>query len=136
MFHKTCLFYLDSSIVRIEVSGCTAVVLWGVASRICSKQHVTFFYSSCRPFSPCCFVSVHAVHPYSNIDTTTVWKKSRFFFFYCSNYHMINNLLLAVHAFSWCMLTPLSVDEILLPMYVKFSSNFRSLPLKRWPLFI
>ena len=40
------LFILIGWFVRSEVSGCIAVVLWGVASRICSKQHVAFLCSS------------------------------------------------------------------------------------------
>ena len=41
---------------------------------------------------------------------------------------MINYQLIAVHAFSMCMLTSLSVDEILLPRYVNWFTNFRGLP--------
>ena len=40
---------------------------------------------------------------------------------------MINNLSIAVRAFTLCMLTLLSVDEILLLRYVNLSTNFRSL---------
>ena len=42
---------------------------------------------------------------------------------------MIDNLSIAVCGFVMCMLTLLLVDEILLPMYVNVSSNFRCLPL-------
>ena len=43
---------------------------------------------------------------------------------------MIDNLLITIHSFTWCILTSLSVDEILLPSYVNLSTNFRGLPLK------
>ena len=40
------LFFLLGWFERWEASGCTAVVLLGVASRICSKQHIAFLRSS------------------------------------------------------------------------------------------
>ena len=43
---------------------------------------------------------------------------------------MIDSLSIVFHAFSWCMLTSLSVDEILLLRYVNLSTNFLGLPLK------
>ena len=42
---------------------------------------------------------------------------------------MIDKLSIAVHAFAMSMLTLLSVDEILLPKYVNFSTDFKGLPL-------
>ena len=38
---------------RWEVSGCTAAVLRGATSKICSKQHVTLLWSFHQTFSPC-----------------------------------------------------------------------------------
>ena len=43
--------------------------------------------------------------------------------------HMINNLLKTVHTFARCMVILLSVDEILLPRYVNWSTNFKGLPI-------
>ena len=43
---------------------------------------------------------------------------------------MINNLSVAVHTFAINMLTLLSVDEILLPRYVNWSTDSRGLLLK------
>ena len=43
---------------------------------------------------------------------------------------MMNNLLIAFHAFNMRMLTSLSVDEILLPKYAKWLTNLRGLSLK------
>ena len=68
------------------------------------------------------------VCPYSSIAPT--WKKSYFILSEGSDFYMINNLLIAVYAFPMCMLTLLSADEIMLPKYVKWSTNFRGLPLK------
>ena len=42
---------------------------------------------------------------------------------------MIDNQLKAFHTFIKDMLTPISVDEMLLPRYVNWSTNFRDLPL-------
>ena len=43
---------------------------------------------------------------------------------------MINNLSITVHAFARRISTSFSVDEVLLPRYVIFSSNFIGLPLR------
>ena len=75
------------------------------------------------------FVSIYVVHLYSSIDTTTAWKKSRFILDR-PDFHMIENQLTAVNAFARCILTSVSVDEILLSKYMKFSPNFRWLPSK------
>ena len=42
---------------------------------------------------------------------------------------MINNQSISVHAFVRRKLTSLSVNKILLPRYVNWSTNFRGLPL-------
>ena len=81
-------------------------------------------------FFSMCFASVHLVHLYRSTDTDTAWKKSRFIISDRSDFHMIDNLSIVVHAFAWCMLTPLSKDEILLPRYVNWSTKFRGFPLK------
>ena len=41
---------------------------------------------------------------------------------------MIDNLLVAAHAFPMCMVTLFSVDEILLPRYSNWSTNSSDLP--------
>ena len=43
-------------------------------------------------------VSVHVVHPYSSIDTTAAWKRLRFILSVRSDFHMIESLLIVVHA--------------------------------------
>ena len=42
---------------------------------------------------------VQIVHPYSSIDTTAAWKKLRFILSVRSDFHMIDSLSIAVHAF-------------------------------------
>ena len=72
-------------------------------------------------------VNVQVLHPYSSTDTATVWKKSSFILLERSYF---DNLSIAVHTFTRYMLTPLSVDKILLLRYVNWSTNFRGLSLK------
>ena len=71
------------------------------------------------------FDSVHVVRPYSSIDSTAAWKKTRFILSYRSIFHMIDSLSIAVHAFARGILTPFSVDKTLLPRCVNLSSIFR-----------
>ena len=47
-----------------------------------------------------------------------------------SDFHMIDNVSVALHNFAWRILTSLSVDEILLPRHVNWSTNFKNLPFK------
>ena len=58
------------------------------------------------------------MQPYSSTDMGTAWKNTHLF------YHIINNLSIAVHSFPMCILTLLSVDEILLLRYINWSTNF------------
>ena len=63
-----------------------------------------------------CFSSisfVHVVHPYSSIDTTTVWKEFSFNLLDRSDFLMIYSQSIAIHIFT-----------MLLLMYVNFSTNF------------
>ena len=68
--------------------------------------------------------------PYSSIDTTAAWKKSLFILLVRSDFNMINSLLIAAHAFTRCILTSLSIDEMLLPRYMNLSTDFRELPFR------
>ena len=92
---------------RWEVGGRTAAVLWCIAS----KQH------SCVVSISINFVRIHVVvvHSYGCIDTAKAWEKFCFILSDRSDFHMIDNLWIAVHIFFRCMLTSLSVDEIFLP---------------------
>ena len=74
------------------------------------------------------FVSVNWVHPYSRIDTIVAWKKLRFILLDRSDFHLINDPLIAVHAYASRILMSFSVDETLLSRYVNLSTDFRELP--------
>ena len=67
-----------------------------------------------------CLISVHMVHPYS-----AAWKKLRFILLDKSDFHMIDNLLIAVHAFASCTMMSFSVDETLIPRYMNFSISIQ-----------
>ena len=45
-------------------------------------------------------VSVHEVHPYSNIDVTAALKKLSFILSVMSDFHMTDSLSLAAHVFA------------------------------------
>ncbi len=66
----------------------------------------------------------HVVHPYSSIDTTAVWKKLRFILSIMSDFYMTDSLSIAVHAFASRILMSVSVDETLLPSYLKLVDKF------------
>ena len=85
------LFVLLGWFVRWEVNADIATFLLVAASRIGSKHHVAFLCSSHLAFSPCFFVRVHMLHPYSSTDTTTSWKKKPVLFhqiFICSKTYL------------------------------------------------
>ena len=65
------------------------------------------------------FAKVQVVQPCNSIDMVTVVKNSRFILFLMLDFHMFNNKPIALHAISMRKMTSLSVDEILLPSYVK-----------------
>ena len=58
------------------------------------------------------------MQPYSSTDMTTVSKNTHFILSKWSDFYMINNLSIAIHAFRRHMLTTFSVDEILLLRFV------------------
>ena len=66
------------SLTWMVVCGCTATVLWGVASKICFKQHVAFLCSSHSAFSPSSHFRVRMMNPYSSTERVTAWKTSQF----------------------------------------------------------
>ncbi len=71
--------------------GCCRQDLFNIARSILVLLPSSFFSSRC--------VRVHAVDPYSSIDTTAAWKKLRFILSVRSDFHMIDSLSIAVHAF-------------------------------------
>ena len=70
-----------------------------------------------------CFVQVQVVPPYSSTDLTTVWKNSHFILSGRSDFHTVDNLPIVVRAFPMQKMTSLSVDEILLPRYMNWSTG-------------
>ena len=97
-------------------------VTWGnnmkleVARYLCSSYHT---------FSP--KIRIQVVQPCNSTDMVTAWKNSHFILSEISNFHKINSLSIAVHDLLMNILTSLSVDEILLPRYMNWSSDFGGL---------
>ena len=87
--------------------GCCRQDLFKIARSILVQLPSSFFSSR--------FVRVHVVHPYSSIDATAAWKKLRFILSVRSDFHIIDSLLIAVHAFVNLMSMSFSVDATLLP---------------------
>ena len=112
--------------VKWWISGCIVTVLWVAASRICSKQlAASMCSSSCFSKS---FVKVQVLQPCNSTDmATTTWKKYHVILLEWFDFVMVDNQLIAIQAFPIRMLTSLSVNEILLPSYVKWYTNSRSL---------
>ena len=72
------------------------------------------------------FLSVELFRRFSNASLlATSWKKTTKIYF-----HTINNPSIVVHTFARHVLTSLTVDKILLPRYMKWSTNFEGLPLQ------
>ena len=71
--------------------GCCRKDLFNVARNILVLLPSSFFSSR--------LVSVQKVHPYGSINTTAVWKKLHFILSVRSDFHMIDSLSIAVHAF-------------------------------------
>ena len=65
------------------------------------------------------------MQPYSRTDAVTSQKKFRFISSERSDFHIIDNSSQVVHIFLLCILTLLSVDEILLLRYANWFINFR-----------
>ena len=55
------------------------------------------------------------MHPDSSIDVTAAWKKLHFILLVRSDFHIIDSLLIAVHAFVNLVLMSFSVDATLFP---------------------
>ena len=71
--------------------GCCRQDLFKIARSILVQLPSSFFSSR--------FVSVHVMQPYSSIDVTAAWKKLCFILSVRSDFHVIDSLLIAVHAF-------------------------------------
>ena len=62
------------------------------------------------------------VHPYNSTDTATTWVNSHFILSGKSDFNIVVNLSIALHASPMHMLTLLSVDKILL-LSMNWSTN-------------
>ena len=102
-------------LVRLTLIIFVMVVLCGVLPpgpvQYCSQHYCVV---AVKLFS-CHLVSVHVVHPYSSIDMIAAWKKLHFILLVRSDFHMTDNLLIAVDAFVSRMSMSVSVDETLVP---------------------
>ena len=108
-----------------EIGG-IAAILWSATSWICSKQHAAFLCSCHQAFSP----NVSLESRWGNPTVVLIQLqlgKIPVLFYQKSDFHMIDNLLIAVDAFPINMLTSLSVNDILLLRYVNWCINFRGL---------
>ena len=65
------------------------------------------------------------MQPYSSTDTATARKNSCFILSKRLDFELDDSLSLVVHTLSMQMLTSLSVDKILLPMYINWNIYFR-----------
>ena len=87
--------------------GCCRQYLFNISRSILVQLPSSLF--------PSRLVSVQVVHPYSSIDMTATWKKLRFILSVRSDFHMIDSLSIAVHAFVSRVSMYFLVDETLLP---------------------
>ena len=76
------------------------------------------------------FVNVHLVHPHISMDTVTAWKKSCFVLSDRSHFGVFDNLSIVFYSFTRRMLTSLSVDEMLVTIYMTWFTKFGGLTLK------
>ena len=110
-----CLSYLDS---KMGVRG--HIVLLSVVSWICSVQHI----ASLSIFHQLSSLSISFKSKWCSPTVVLIWLHLSVL----SDFHMVNNQSIAVHAFPMHILTSLSVDEILVPRYINWSTYFRGLP--------
>ena len=101
--------------VRYEVGGHTAGVLLDATESLCCS-HLAFFQTR-----RCIHTMVLSRQQFGRIPVLFYSKKF--------NLQIVNKSSMAVHNFSVCMVTSLSVDGTLLPRYMKLSINFRGVSL-------
>ena len=99
----------------------THIFLLNLFNAFLCNCHLAFFSK--------CFVKLQVVQLYNGIDMAKAWKNSNFILSVRSDFYMVVNLSIADHVFPMHKLILLSVDEILLPRYVKWSLNFRDMSL-------
>ena len=103
------------------LEGCCRQDMFNIACSILGLLPSSFFSSHLG--------SVQVVHPYSSFDTTAAWKKLHFILSVRSDFHMIDSLSIAVHAFVSCVSMLFSVDETLLSWKGNLFTSIREVPL-------
>ena len=68
------------------------------------------------------------VQPYSITDMFSTWKNSYFTLSENLDFHMVDKYSIIIYTLPRHIWTSLSVDEILLPSYINWSTIFRGLP--------
>ena len=116
------LFVLLGWFLRWQLRGHTVALLLGITSRICSEQNAAVMCISHLAF----MWRIRIV----SLTQQQLGRNPVFFSLERSDFHMINNLSIAIHTFVKYMLASLSVDERLLSRYVNLSIYFIGLPLK------
>ena len=112
----SCLFNLDGFWDRMYVV-IQLLFLYNAASRICLKQHIAFLCSSASSFFFIFLVSRWCIE---TVVLTQLQLERSYVLFYQEDQIsiMTDNMSIAIYAIPMCMLTLLSVNEILLPRYV------------------
>ena len=126
-FHA-CLVYLTSMVYEMGGKcpysccfvGYVIQNLFKTPRSIIKQFPSSFFYGS--------FSKVYVVQPYSSTEMATALKNPRFISLGRSDFHIVDDLTIAVYAFHVRMLTLLSVNAILLTRYVKWSIGLQGLP--------
>ena len=124
---------MSSSLIPQQYPACLVCIIWIIFEMRCWWTN-----SSC--FEGCCFqdwfniarsvltirlVSVYVVLPYSRTDTIAARKKLRFILQDKFDFHVINNLSIAVYAFTSRILMSFSANETLLLKSVNLSTSLR-----------
>ena len=68
------------------------------------------------------FFKIQVVQLFNSTDMAIAWKNSHLILSETSDFHIVDNMSVAIHALSMCMLTLFSVDKILLPSYFNYIS--------------
>ena len=98
-------------------------LLWGVLSRIRSRECSAFLCSSYLAFPLSVFVSIHVVHPYNSMDTATTWKKSCLISSGWRNHYATSQILTIYWIIKWSCAKNLEVTRLV----VNFTKAFNSL---------
>ena len=70
-------------------------------------------------------VRVYVQHPYTRMNTNMVWKKSRVILTDRLDFQVIDSHLVAFQDFTMRLLTSFSEDDVLLPRYMNWSTDYK-----------